>query len=339
MRPDCRKPNGNNIMMIRKSFILATLMLSAIPAVTPALAQEAAAASSDQLQAKFQADRQLILGMAGNFKVTFDFRETTAWQADYTPIAPKQSGGHEVVRVIEDTGRVIRLQHLLVAEQDGKTLVIKHWRQDWTYEPEKVLVYEGHGRWSQQDVPGNLRKGRWSQTVWQTDDSPRYGGWGEWTNEGSVPRWRSNWTIRPLARRDAIRNPVYDRYRAINRHSPTPTGWIHWQDNLKMGLTDGQLTPIVQEIGLNSYDRADDYNVAAADAYWAKTAAYWGEVRNAWDGAILAQGGVKVAEVADSGSAGAEQLMTIADELAGGKASQADAIRRAHAAITRVTSN
>lgn len=326
-------------MTIRKTTLLALpLLLSSASLTTPAFAQEETAAVSEQSpQAKFESDRQHILAMAGNYKVTFDFKETTAWQASYTPIPAKVSGGHESVRVIEDSGRRIVLQHLLVVEHEGKTHVVKHWRQDWTYEPQSVLTYGGQGQWKLETLPENLRKGRWSQTVWQTDDSPRYGGWGEWSNQGGVPRWRSNWTWRPLARRDAVRNPVYDRYRAINRHSPTPTGWIHWQDNLKMGLRGGQLTPIVQEIGLNSYDRASDYNVAAADAYWSKTAAYWAEVRKAWDAAISAKGGVQVAEVADSGSAGAEELMTIAEDLASGKLGQSEAVRRGRAAIARVT--
>jgi hypothetical protein len=324
-------------MTIRSKIILAALLLSTIPGVAPALAQSPAAPTAEQSEAKFEADRQLILGMAGNFKVTFDFRETTPWQADYTPIPAKHSGGHEVVRVIEDTGRVIRLQHLLVAEHEGKTHVIKHWRQDWTYEPEKVLVYEGKGQWILQEVPENLRRGRWSQTVWQTDDSPRYGGWGEWTNEGGVPRWRSSWTMRPLARRDAIRRPVYDRYRAINRHSPTSTGWIHWQDNIKLGSRDGRTIPIVQETGLNTYTRDADFNVAPAEAYWTKTTAYWVEVRKAWDEVIARRGGLSVAEVADTGSAGAERLMTLAEELAEGRIKQAEAVRRARTVIAEVT--
>lgn len=319
------------------SAMLAALLLSATTLASPTLAQTTAPANTEQQDAKFQADRQLILGMAGNFKVTFDFRETTAWQPGYTPIEPKVSGGHEVVRVIEDTGRVIRLQHLLVVEQDGKTHVIKHWRQDWAFEPEKVLVYQGKGKWALEDVPERLRKGRWSQTVWQTDDSPRYGGWGEWSNEGGVPRWRSNWTVRPLARRDAVRHPIYDRYRAINRHSPTPTGWIHWQDNIKQGERDGQLVPYVQETVLNTYVRSGDYDVAAADAYWTKTAAYWAEVRKGWDEAIAAHQGVSVAEVAETGSSGAERLMGLADELAEGKIKQADAAKRARAVIAEVT--
>lgn len=294
-------------------------------------------AADAELQARFERDRKLILDMAGNYKVRFDFRETTAWDPAYTPIDPKTSGGHEVVRVIEDSGRVIRLQHLLVVEHEGKTHVIKHWRQDWTYEPETVLVYAGQGRWQIEEVPERMRRGRWSQTVWQTDDSPHYGGWGEWSEEGGVPRWRSSWTWRPLARRDAVRKPVYDRYLAINRHSPTPTGWIHWQDNIKMGPKDGALKPFVQETVLNSYDRFDGYPVKAADDYWAKTAAYWAEVRRAWDAAIARGNGVAVAEVADTGSAGAERLMQLATDLSEGTVDRAAAVARARAVIDEVT--
>lgn len=321
---------------------LAPIMLIAL-APTAALADGSGSGSgsvtgsAEQLQAKFDQDRKLILAMAGNYKVRFDFRETTPWDAGYKPIDPKVSGGHEVVRVIEDSGRVIRLQHLLVVEDEGKTHVIKHWRQDWTYEPESVLTYAGQGKWTLESVPEQMRKGRWSQTVWQTDDSPRYGGWGEWTEEGGVPRWRSNWTWRPLARRDAVRKPVYDRYRAINRHSPTPTGWIHWQDNMKMGLRDGKLVPYVQESVLNIYERFDAYPVKAADDYWAKTAAYWLEVRKLWDTAIAKSGGVSVREVADTGSAGAERLMQLGTDVAEGKLKQHAAISQARSVIAEVT--
>ncbi|MGG2377346.1 DUF6607 family protein, partial [Salmonella enterica] len=83
-------------------------------------------------------------------------------------------------------------------------------------------------------------------------DSPRYGGWGKWTDVGGVRRWESNRSWRPLARRDAVRGPVYDRYLGVNRHAIAPAGWIHWQDNLKM---DGRTVPVVQEYVLNSYTK------------------------------------------------------------------------------------
>lgn len=289
-------------------------------------------------KASFEADRRDILAMGGNYKVRFDMRESTPWRAGYTPIDAKVSGGHESVRVIEDTGRKIVLQHLLVVTHEGKDHVIKHWRQDWEYEPARVLVYSGPGSWTWEDVPERMRKGRWSQTVWQVDDSPRYGGWGQWTTEAGIRRWRSNWTWRPLARRDAVRKPVYDRYYAINRHQAFPGGWIHWQDNTKMGLFDGKLEPVVQEYVLNTYTKFDGYKVQAADDYWAATKGYWAAVRAEWDRIATARNGIRIAEEADAGTAIAGRLLEIASEIQSGKTGEAEAIRTAKALMDQATS-
>lgn len=321
--------------------LLAIAFMAAIPTV-PALADgPVKARSTADEAAALAADRVSILAMAGDFKVTFDFRETTPWRADYTPIPAKISGGHESVRVIEDGPRRIVLQHLLVVNDGDTSFVVKHWRQDWTYEPENVLVYAGEGKWKLEPVPAAFRKGRWSQTVWQTDDSPRYGGWGQWTEEGGVRRWRSNWTWRPLARRDAVRMPPYDRYLAINRHSPAPGGWVHWQDNIKMGpeggASGGKLVPFVQESVLNSYARATDYDIQAADDYWAATKDYWAAVRTTWDEVIARKGGVAVAEVAETGSASGERLMSIAEDIRNRKLATPAAIAKARAIINQVT--
>ena len=330
-----------------KNLIVRSLAAAALSGISPVLAQtpatpEATAAATDAAQA-FAADRAAILAMAGNYKVVFDMRETTPWRADYSPIPSRISGGHESVRVIADTGRSISLQHLLVVKDEaGKTMVIKHWRQDWTYEPEKILVYAGKGRWNLEATPVAERAGRWSQTVWQTDDSPRYGGWGRWTDDGGVRRWTSNPTWRPLARRDAVRNPPYDRYLAINRHSPSPAGWIHWQDNIKMGADpdrkSGRLVPFVQESVLNSYISSGDFDVAAADAYWAASRDYWAAIRAAWDAAITRDNGVSVTEVAETGSAGADRLMRIADDVQAGRLTSEAAIRQGRAIVAEVSS-
>ena len=65
-------------------------------------------------------NRATILSIAGDFKVTFDMQESTAWMEGYTPIDKKVSGGFESVRVIEDTGTKIVLQHLLVVGPEDK---------------------------------------------------------------------------------------------------------------------------------------------------------------------------------------------------------------------------
>lgn len=296
-------------------------------ATSPALAHPPLAAS--QAAATFEQDRADILAMAGNYKVRFDMQESTRWDPAYTPIAAKISGGNEVVRVIEDSGRKIVLQHMLVAEHDGKPMIIKHWRQDWEYEPARVLVYSDTSAWRWEDVPEKMRTGRWSQTVYQVDDSPRYGGWGQFESQGGIRRWRSNWTWRPLARRDAVRKPVYDRYLSINRHQNTPDGWIHWQDNTKMASRDGKLVPIVQEYVLNSYTRFDGYNVKAADDYWAATKDFWAAVRAEWSRIADAKGGIAVSELAETGTVVGERMLEIADEIQSGKLTTAKGITEA----------
>lgn len=326
---------------LTKTFLasgLAALALTAVPA--PALADEPITRTQSAEQAAFEADRQIILAMAGDFKVTFDMQESTPWMEGYEPLERKISGGYESVRVIEDTGTKIVLQHLLVTGDDANPYVVKHWRQDWQYAPDKILTFEGGDSWEWTAVPEKMRAGRWSQTVYQVDDSPRYAGWGQWETTHGVKRWRSNWTARPLARRDAIRNPVYDRYIGINRHQLTPTGWIHWQDNTKlMPAKDGsgEMTPVVQEYVLNTYDRFDGYNVAAAEAYWDKTKGYWDAVRGKWDELAEANGGIRIEQEASAGTSIASELMILADKIKDGKANPQEASAQALALIAEGT--
>lgn len=313
--------------MNRIMSILGASLLAVAFAASPALAHPPVA--TEQAAASFEADRADILAMAGNYRVRFDMQESTRWDAEYTPLEPKISGGHEVIRVIEDTGRKIVLQHLLVVQHEGKDMVIKHWRQDWEYEPARVLVYADRHTWKWEDVPEKMRMGRWSQTVWQVDDSPRYGGWGQFETQGGVRRWRSNWTWRPLARRDAVRKPVYDRYLSINRHQNGPDGWIHWQDNTKMGPKDDKIVPIVQEYVLNTYTRFDGYNVKAADDYWAATKDYWAAVRAEWGRIAAEKGGLGIQEEAETGTIISARLMQLADDVQSGKTTTARAITEA----------
>lgn len=324
------------------SALLATALAAGVVAAglpSIALAQPATAAASAQ-RAQFEADRAAILAQTGDYRVRFDMRETTAFHAGYTPLEPKLSGGFEIVRVIEDTGTFISLQHILVMEHGGQAMVIKHWRQDWTYEPESVLTYAGPDQWVLSPVAEAERRGAWSQTVWQTDDSPRYGGVGRWSHDDGLVQWTSNETWRPLARRDATRSPVYDRYVGVNRHALTPHGWVHLQDNVKMGVGEGDagdLVAYVHEDVVNTYRRSAEFSPRAGDDYWAATQGYWRAVREAWDAAIARSGGVRIEEQADWGSVVSERLMGLADQVASGALDEAVASAQAQALIAEAT--
>ena len=320
---------------------LAAVALAASPAVALADGHTDASHTSPTQAAAFEEARAAILAMVGDHAVTFDMKETTSWMADYEPIDAKISGGYESVRVVEDTGTKIALQHLLVVDMDGEPYVVKHWRQDWEYEPETLLTFSGGDTWELTGVDDAARKGAWSQTVYQVDDSPRYAGIGVWEKVDGIQTWTSNKTARPLARRDAVRKPIYDRYYGVNRHQIGPKGWIHWQDNLKlMAAKDGSdtLIPVVQESVLNTYERYDGYDVAAAESYWAKTKDYWAAIRAKWDEVKLANGGIKIDQNPQVGTTIAGELLKMADAIKKGETPSAEATTKATAMIEGNTS-
>jgi len=255
---------------------------TAMPGTPASPVVETAETAAPTEAARFEQDRQSILAMAGDYKVSFDFTETVPLLSGYELKEPKLSGGHESVRVIEDRGDFISLQHLLVVGPEDAPFVVKHWRQDWQFEPERVLVFIGGNAWEWRDVPASERAGAWSQTVYQVDDAPRYGAVARWTYEDGLAEWEPGEEWRPLPRRDMTTRDDYHAIDAVNRHVITPWGWVHEQDNTKLILT-GAPTPLVREIGVNTYRRFDDYPVSAADEYWDATSEFWAGVRAEWN--------------------------------------------------------
>lgn len=267
------------------TLVSASLLLAACATTSKTTAPEAApdvAAAAPAVPADLARDRAAILAMAGEFKVDFDFRETVPLASGYTLHEPHHSGATEWVNVIEDRGDFISLQHILVIGDEHH--VVKHWRQDWQYQPAELIVFRGESRWERVPVAEAERAGAWSQTVYHVDDSPRYGGIGRWTHAGGVQAWTSSPTWRPLPRREYSTRSDYQVLDVINRHLLTPTGWVHEQDNTKLVLAaDGSVQALAKETGLNTYTRVDDYDFAAGRTYWERTAPFWQEVRNAWN--------------------------------------------------------
>src|SRR5262245_42528689 len=118
-------------------------------------------------------DRRAILAMAGPYRVSFDFLEVVRFDPALKQDAPYQSWGTEYVFVAEERQDFIALQHILamrVQLPDGKAsdpVVVRHWRQEWRYEAERLLAYEGSNRWAPREVPAAERKGAWVQSVYQ----------------------------------------------------------------------------------------------------------------------------------------------------------------------------
>ncbi|GAA0711864.1 hypothetical protein GCM10009105_14040 [Dokdonella soli] len=238
----------------------------------------------------FDCDRRSILAMSGEFRVRFAFDETAALAPGYAPHNAQRSGGTELVEVIADTGDRISLQHILVLGKEHT--VVKHWRQDWQYQPGQILRYRGKGRFEIQALAGSETHGAWSQTVYEVDDAPRYAGLGRWTHEAGEDSWESDRTLRPLPRREYTKRSDYQVLDVVNRHTLTPAGWVHEQDNTKRVLkSDGSGQALAREHGINSYTRIGDYDFGAGREYWARTATFWSAVRTVWDRRTAARPG------------------------------------------------
>lgn len=231
--------------------------------------------------AKFEKDRKAILGMAGEYDVTFNFEETLALRQGYELKDPYRSEASELVMVIKDMGERISLQHILVVEHDGEQHVIKHWRQDWQYQGDKGFDYKGDNVWEQVTYNDQQVRGAWVQSVYQVDDSPRYWGIGKWEHRDSVSTW-SGATNRPLPRREHTKRDDYQVLGAVNTHVVTDSGWVHYQSNHKIDTQAEEDKVIALESGVNTYVKTDKVDFTKAREHWAKSSAYWAQVREAW---------------------------------------------------------
>jgi hypothetical protein len=242
--------------------------------------------------APFERDRRAILAMAGDYRTTFDFIETAGFTPGFSPGRPYQSWATETIDVIADEGTRITLQHVIVmrfVDEDGNVegpVVQKHWRQQWVYEDTSIHAYSGHDSWTETTFEPDEVAGRWSQAVYQVDDSPRYEALGDWAHESNYSAWTSDETWRPLPRRESSVRDDYDVLVGTNRHTITPTGWVHEEDNLKVALDpDGEIESggvLAREAGVNRYEQVVDFDFSARDGYWRATEAFWADVRGEW---------------------------------------------------------
>lgn len=232
-------------------------------------------------EANKDADRKAILSMLGEYKVGFHFEETVALKSGYTIKPSKDSGAHETVILVEDSPNKIVLQHILVGD---KGHVTKHWRQDWTYEATQRFEFSDDQTFSRVNLSPEKTAGAWTQCVFEVSDAPRYCGTGKWNYRYGNPTWTSDRTWRPLPRREYTTRSDYNAMNVENRHSITPNGWAHEQDNSKVirDPVNGSST-LVREFGFNNYQKIVGHDFSPAYRYWEKTNSYWARVRAEWE--------------------------------------------------------
>lgn len=175
-------------------------------------------------------------------------------------------------------------------QEDGSVsepTVMKHWRQDWAYEDKVLFEYSHDNRWQRRKLSTKEVAGKWSQSVFQVDDSPRYESYGEWRHNASFSTWLSHTTRRPLPRREYSVRQDYSVLEGFNRHTVTQYGWVQEEENWKLVLdTKGQVKKsapyIAKEEGLARYQTITNFDFSAGDDYMAKAAPVWLLVRSKW---------------------------------------------------------
>lgn len=241
-------------------------------------------------QNKLEQDRQAIKALAGFYKVNFNYAEVTAPDTAYKFSKPYKSHANEWAEIIVDEPKRIVIQHMLAIDD---STVIKHWRQDWTYEDTDLMLYTQDNAWKKAKVSPADVKGKWTQKVYQVDDSPRYQGYGTWSHVGGRDAWQSE-TDSPLPRRESTTRNDYNVLNRGSRINITKEGWMFEQDNKKVIRTANGDKLLAVEKGYEEFSKIAPEKFAFAQKWWASQEKYWADVRAVWADILANNSNLKV---------------------------------------------
>ncbi len=286
---------------------------------------------SNLLPAQKIDEKKAIESLCGCYEVKFKYAETFSPDPDYKyRERDDMSEGLEWIVPIESSDKKIVLQHLLLITD---SMVIKHWREDWTFEDNERWTYRGDHAWKKLPADATAAKGKWTQSVWEVSDAPRYQGAGEWLEVDGRIVWQ-NTSDAPLPRREYTSRSDYNVLKRTNRISLNNEGWVHEQDNQKIIRKDGADKLLVEEKGFNTYIRTDDKKCKAAKDFWEKHEQFWAKVRVAWKEQMASTGTLKLRTTVE----GRPLHMHLADlqkELAKSTSKQADDTKKISDVISK----
>ncbi len=240
------------------------------------------------MQTAFAQDKQdieSIKSLCGCYEVTFMYKETFAADKNYKLKDQYVAKGLEWGGLVESSDKKMVIQRILVIDD---SMVVKHWREDWTYQNTEVLQYSHGDIWEKHSLSAEKVKGQWLQSVWEVNDAPRYQGTALWVHQNGEHFWK-NTADAPLPRREYTKRSDYNVLTRGNTIRLTDSGWVHEQDNIKVIRNEGQADQVLaQEKGYNIYKKVDDKKCFAAQDWWSRNQAYWNQVRANWD-ALIAQ--------------------------------------------------
>jgi hypothetical protein len=178
-----------------------------------------------------------------------------------------------------------------------EAMVIKHWRQDWTWEDPVMLRYLGHATWKRERIAPVAVAGCWTQTVYGVGDEPRYSSFGKWEHDQHVSVWSGDQHWRPRPRREKSIRKDYELLEGRHRITITPDGWTLWQNNRKVVVGEDHVVAvngrISEEIVFERYQRLSDFDWSPGIMTWEQEKEEWVAIRAAWE-TVLSQPTVKL---------------------------------------------
>lgn len=224
-----------------------------------------------------QNGKENVEKLCGCFSVNFKYAETFSPENSYKYHDREEMNATELVLPIVNTENKVVMQHLLVIQD---SMIVKHWREEWVYESPVLYEYLGDRVWKKKELPAAEVKNKWTQTVWEVSDEPRYQGVSSWIKTDGKVIWE-NTADAPLPRREYTVRNDYNVMRRRNRIVITDDGYMHEQDNDKI-QREGKDKLIAQEKGYNTYYKMDDSHCAVAKEWWKKNDKFWNIVRSEW---------------------------------------------------------
>jgi len=220
--------------------------------------------------------------LCGCYSVNFQYAETFSPDEKYKFHEREDMNAVELALPIENTDNKVVIQHLLVISD---SMIIKHWREEWTYENPILYQFLGNKQWKKKELAQADIRNHWTQTIWEVNDEPRYQGISKWIGNDNHIYWEST-TDAPLPRREYTTRNDYNILKRRNRITLTEDGYVHEQDNQKILRENGKDQLIVLEKGYNTYHKTEDGECKNARIWWEKNSAFWAVVKNEWEAYI-----------------------------------------------------
>lgn len=154
------------------------------------------------------------------------------------PRPRRDRGLSELALPIEVADKKIVIRHLLVV---SPTVVVKHRREEWICENPVIRRYQGDKTWIKDSVAASQVRGKWTHTVWEVSDEPRYQGFSQFMALDDRIFWQ-NTTNAPLPRREYSVGNDYNLIKRTNRLNFFDSGYVHEQDNQKLVRQNGLIS-------------------------------------------------------------------------------------------------